>query len=97
MGTISNVMDLRGIGADASGGVAARHLAEHGFKVVALEQGDWVTTQGDLPGDKLEYELAGAKQWHPDPRRSGGRPRTGGSRSRRALSESFATAARTGS
>lgn len=54
------------IGAGASGGVAARHLSESGFKVVALEQGGWVN-QGELPGLRPEYELLTAQRWSADP------------------------------
>ena len=36
--------------------VAARHLAEAGFKVVCLEQGGWENA-ADFPGDELEWEL----------------------------------------
>ncbi|NJC67460.1 GMC family oxidoreductase [Planosporangium flavigriseum] len=54
------------MGAGASGGVAAKHLAEEGFKVVVLEQGDWIN-QSDLPGLRPEYELLGSKAWHPNP------------------------------
>ncbi len=54
------------IGAGASGGVVARHLAEHGIKVVVLEQGDWVN-QGDLPGIRPDYELQIAQKWSADP------------------------------
>ena len=58
--------DVLVIGAGAGGSVAARHLAEAGFKVVCLEQGDWANSS-DFPGDKLEFELVSEKQWSPDP------------------------------
>jgi choline dehydrogenase-like flavoprotein len=66
MNTNKDTVDVLIIGAGASGGIAAKHLAEEGFRVVVLEQGNWVS-QSELPGDKPEYELQGAKQWHPDP------------------------------
>jgi choline dehydrogenase-like flavoprotein len=64
--TNHDVADVLIIGAGASGAVAAKHLAEQGFRVVVLEQGDWVS-QSDLPGLKPEYDLLGWKQWHPNP------------------------------
>jgi choline dehydrogenase-like flavoprotein len=59
-------VDVLIIGGGTSGGVVAKHLAERGFGVVCLEQGDWVT-QSQLPGDKPEYELVAGKEWWPDP------------------------------
>jgi len=58
--------DVLIIGAGAGGSVAARHLAEAGFKVVCLEQGSWENAS-DFPGDKVEWELVADKQWSPDP------------------------------
>jgi choline dehydrogenase-like flavoprotein len=49
-----------------SAGIAARHLTEAGFTVVCLEQGEWVDP-GALPGNKPDYEVQGAANWHPDP------------------------------
>jgi choline dehydrogenase-like flavoprotein len=54
------------VGAGASGAIAARYLAERGFRVVCLEQGPWHAAR-DYPGDRLEWELLAAKRWHPDP------------------------------
>jgi choline dehydrogenase-like flavoprotein len=64
--TSNDVADVLIIGAGASGGIAAKHLAKEGFKVVILEQGDWVS-QSDLPGHKPEYEMIAYKDWHPNP------------------------------
>jgi len=58
--------DVLVIGAGAGGGVAVRHLAEAGFKVVCLEQGDWPDAS-EFPGDKLEWELVADAQWSPNP------------------------------
>ena len=60
------VADVLIIGAGASGSVAAKHLSEKGFRVVVLEQGDWISAS-DLPGDKPEYELLGSRKWSPNP------------------------------
>ncbi|CDR01607.1 GMC family oxidoreductase [Streptomyces iranensis] len=54
------------IGAGPSGAVTARHLAERGFSVVCLEQGDWVNPT-EFPGDKPEWELLSMRRWHHDP------------------------------
>lgn len=62
----TDVADVLIVGGGTSGGVAAKHLAESGLKVVCLEQGDWVD-QNEAPGDKPEYELLGSKRWHPNP------------------------------
>ncbi len=66
MNVKSDAADVLIIGAGASGAVAAKHLAEAGFRVVVLEQGDWVD-QNDFPGNKPEYEILAAKDWHPNP------------------------------
>ncbi|MCX6460030.1 MAG: GMC family oxidoreductase [Actinobacteria bacterium] len=60
------VPDVLIIGAGASGGVAAKHLAEEGLSVVILEQGNWVDPS-DMPGLRPEYELLGSGPWHPNP------------------------------
>lgn len=58
------------VGAGAAGSVAAKHLAEAGFRVVCLEQGNWVNAS-DYPGESLEWELAATKRWHMNPNARG--------------------------
>jgi len=54
------------VGAGPSGAVAAHTLASSGFKVVCLEQGDWVSP-ADYPGNKPEFELLLQKKWSWNP------------------------------
>ncbi len=58
--------DVLIIGAGASGGVVARRLAEAGFGVVCLEQGDW-HDRTEFRGEQLDWELTSRKQWSPSP------------------------------
>ena len=62
----SEPADVLIVGAGASGGVVALRLAEAGFKVVCLEQGDWLD-RADYPGNKLDWELQARKQWATSP------------------------------
>jgi choline dehydrogenase-like flavoprotein len=64
--TPPDVADVLVIGAGASGSVAVKELAENGFSVVCLEQGDWTSTS-EFAGDKPEWELLRQKDWHPNP------------------------------
>ena len=68
---LPEVADVLVIGAGASGAVAVKELAEHGFSVVCLEQGTW-TPPDSFAGDKPEWELVKQKQWHPNPNVRGG-------------------------
>ena len=52
--------DVLIIGAGASGGVVGRRLAEAGFKVVCLEQGQWPDRADGLDDDPSGGPLAGA-------------------------------------
>ncbi len=58
--------DVLIIGAGASGAVVALRLAQAGFKVVCLEQGDWMD-RDDYPGNKLDWELKARKDWATSP------------------------------
>ncbi len=63
---VAEPADVLIIGAGASGGVVAKHLAEASFKVVCLEQGEW-HDRADYPGDKLDWELKARKDWATSP------------------------------
>ena len=65
-GRTTDVADVVIVGAGASGAVAARHLAAAGWRVVCLEQGDWLNAS-DFPGDKREWELVAEARWSADP------------------------------
>jgi choline dehydrogenase-like flavoprotein len=67
----SGEADVLIIGSGPAGAVAAKHLAERGFGVVCLEQGEWVNAS-DFPGDRPEFELLAGKAWHPNPNVRGG-------------------------
>ena len=66
LGRTTDVADVVIVGAGASGAVAARHLAAAGWRVVCLEQGDWLNAS-DYPGDKREWELLAETRWSADP------------------------------
>lgn len=62
----SDEIDALVIGAGPSGVTAARVLAENGYRVTVLEQGDWPDT-ADFASSKLERELLAAGRWNPNP------------------------------
>lgn len=65
-GDDEDVADVVIVGAGPSGAIAAHTLALRGFKVVCLEQGDWVSP-ADYPGNRPEYELLLQKTWSWNP------------------------------
>jgi choline dehydrogenase-like flavoprotein len=58
--------DVLIVGAGAAGGVVGRRLAEAGFDVVCLEQGDW-PDRAEYPGPKPDWELQALRRWSADP------------------------------
>lgn len=66
----SDDVDALIIGAGPSGVTTARVLAESGFRVTVLEQGDWPDV-ADYPSDKPERELLVAGPWNPNPNHRG--------------------------
>ncbi len=54
------------VGAGPSGAVAAHTLAQKGFSVVCLEQGDWVNPT-DYPGNYPEFEMLAENKWSWNP------------------------------
>lgn len=59
-------VDVLIIGAGASGSVAAKRLGEAGFRVVCLEQGDWIDND-KARADKPDYELLQGRDWNWNP------------------------------
>jgi choline dehydrogenase-like flavoprotein len=61
-----DVVDVVVIGAGPSGAVVTHTLATQGFRVMCLEQGDWVNPT-DFPANHPEWELLCQSSWHHDP------------------------------
>lgn len=66
MTTEDPLADVLVIGAGPSGAIVSYILAERGFAVVCLEQGDWVNAS-DYPANNREWELQVQNQWSHDP------------------------------
>ncbi|WP_374312018.1 GMC family oxidoreductase [Microbacterium sp.] len=54
------------VGAGPAGGVSALRLAQAGFRVLCLEQGDWQDPQS-FPSAQREIEVLATKDWNPNP------------------------------
>ena len=59
-------VDVLVIGAGPAGAVVVHTLAELGFDVLCLEQGDWVNPS-DYPANQPEWELLIQQAWNHDP------------------------------
>jgi choline dehydrogenase-like flavoprotein len=64
--TATSTADVLIIGAGPAGGVVACKLAQAGFSVVCLEQGEW-PNRSRFRGSEPDWELARRKQWSWDP------------------------------
>lgn len=58
--------DVLVIGAGAAGAALSLRLAEHGARVVCLEQGDWID-RTRLPKAHLDWEVRGRRFWAANP------------------------------
>jgi choline dehydrogenase-like flavoprotein len=59
-------VDVVVVGAGPSGAIVSYILADRGFSVACLEQGDWVSPS-DYPANNREWELQVQNQWSHDP------------------------------
>ena len=62
----SEIADVLVVGAGAAGAVIVNELAQTGYRVVCLEQGDW-TRRTEFTGATPGWELAAQRAWHPNP------------------------------
>lgn len=58
--------DIVVVGAGPSGAIVSMTLAERGYSVMCLEQGDWVDPS-DYPGNNPQWQLQVQNQWSHDP------------------------------
>jgi choline dehydrogenase-like flavoprotein len=62
----TDFVDVLVVGAGPAGAIVANVLAEAGFSVLCLEQGDWPDAR-EYPGARPEWEPLAGGRWHPDP------------------------------
>ena len=60
--------DVLVIGGGAAGAAVSLGLAEHGLKVLCLEQGDWID-RANVPKQHLDWEVRLRNEWSADPNR----------------------------
>ena len=58
--------DVLVVGSGAAGAAVSFRLAEHGAKVVCLEQGDWIDRK-QLPKAHVDWEVRGRRHWAANP------------------------------
>lgn len=72
MSSETSAHDVLVIGSGAGGAAVCARLAEHGLRVLCLEQGDWVDPQ-IRPKAHSDWEVRGRRYWNPNPTRRGAR------------------------
>ena len=64
--------DVLIVGAGPSGAVAAKRLAEEGFRVCVLEQGDWPDYDKARP-ESADFDITATRDWAWDPNARAGK------------------------